>query len=92
MSLVDHKIKQEYRSLLDNVAADFYIPLLKDAIYYKRAVGFFSSTVLAEISNGIYGLVRNGGHIQLIASPFLSEEDIQAIRQGYSDREACCKR
>ena len=50
MSLQDISIKKEYRSLIDNVVKDFYIPLLNEAVEYKRAVGFFSSSVLAEIS------------------------------------------
>jgi len=87
MSLRDVTIKKEYRSLLDNVVRDFYVPLLSEAISYKRAVGFFSSSVLVEISKGIANLIKNGGHIQLIASPHLSEEDIAAIREGYSKRE-----
>ena len=87
MSLKDISIKTEYRSLLDNVARDFYIPLLSQAISYKRAVGFFSSSVLIEISKGILRLVKNGGKIQLIVSPYLSEEDVQAIRDGYAKRD-----
>ena len=69
--------------MVDNLPHDFYIPLLKEAIIYKRAVGFFSSSVLTEIASGISGLVRNGGHIKLIASPKLTDEDIDAIRFGY---------
>lgn len=87
MSLKDVEIKKEYRSLIDNVAKEFYVPLLKEAISYKRAVGFFSSSVLVEISKGILGLVRNGGKIQLIVSPYLSQEDVDAIQNGYSRRE-----
>ena len=87
MSLRDITIKTEYRSLLDNVARDFYIPLLSEAVSYKRAVGFFSSSVLIEISKGITKLVQNGGKIQLIVSPYLSEEDINAIRDGYAKRD-----
>ena len=87
MSLRDITIKTEYRSLLDNVARDFYFPLLSEAVSYKRAVGFFSSSVLIEISKGITKLVQNGGKIQLIVSPYLSEEDINAIRDGYAKRE-----
>lgn len=87
MSLKDIEIKKEYRSLLDNVAKDFYVPLLKEAVSYKRAVGFFSSSILVEISKGIVGLIKNGGKIQLIVSPYLSEEDINAIKDGYSKRE-----
>ena len=86
LSLRDIEIKNEYRSLIDNVAKDFYIPLLKQAILYKRAVGWFSSTALIEISKGLMGLVKNGGIIQLITSPRLSEEDISAIKRGYELR------
>lgn len=91
MSLRDVEIKFEYRSLIDNVAKEFYIPLLKEAVSYKRAVGFFSSSSLVEISKGISGLVANGGKIQLIASPNLSQEDIEAIRKGYRNRELAIK-
>ena len=44
MSFQEHTIKTEYRSLIDNVVQKFYVPLLKDAVSYKRAVGFFSSS------------------------------------------------
>jgi hypothetical protein len=87
MSLQSHEIKSEYRSLIDNVVQDFYIPLLKDAVSYKRAVGFFSSTSLVEISKGIAAMAANGGKIQIVASPYLSEEDVEAIRKGYESRE-----
>ena len=86
MSLQDHKIKTEYRSLIDNVIQDFYIPLLSEATSYKRAVGFFSSSALAEISKGISAIAKRGGKIQIVASPYLSEEDIDAIKAGYSSR------
>ena len=44
MSLQEVSIKNEYRSLIDNVVQEFYIPLLERAKVYKRAVGFFSSS------------------------------------------------
>ena len=87
MSLIDVKLKKEYRSLLDNVVQDFYIPLLKQAILYQRAVGFFSSSSLIEISKGIATMAFAGGKIQIVASPYLSDEDIKAIKKGYADRE-----
>lgn len=87
VSLRDVEIKNEYRSLIDDVVKDFYIPLLKRAVSYKRAVGFFSSTALIEISKGLAGLVENGGTIQLIASPYLSDDDVAAIKKGYELRE-----
>ena len=87
MSLTDINIKQEYRSLSDDIINDFYIPLLSEATLYQRAVGFFSSSALIELTKGICGLIKNGGKIRLIASPRLSEEDIEAINNGLKKRE-----
>ena len=83
MSLIDLNIKSEYRSLIDNVVDDFYVPVLKESVLYQRAVGFFSSSALIAISKGVEGLISNGGKIQVIASPRLSQEDIDEIRKGY---------
>lgn len=91
MSLIDIEIKKEYRSLIDNIVKEFYIPLLSEAVVYKRAVGFFSSSALAEVSKGIAGLVKNGGKIYIVASPFLSEDDVAAIRNGYNRRDDIVK-
>ena len=79
-------IKNEYRSLHDNIPNDFYIPLLNESIMYKRSVGYFSSKVLIGISYGIEKLIQNGGTIRLICSPNLDSEDILAINSGYQSR------
>ncbi|HOQ38530.1 MAG TPA: DEAD/DEAH box helicase family protein [Acetivibrio sp.] len=92
MSFTKLTIKSEYRSLSDNIVKDFYLPVLDQSILYKRAVGFFSSTALVEISKGISGLIKNGGMIQLIASPHLSDEDIEAINKGYELRNNVIER
>lgn len=86
MGFKDHKVKSEYRSLIDNVVQDFYIPLLRESVSYKRAVVFFSSSSLVEISKGIAEMASEGGKIQIVASPYLSDEDIEAIKKGYDDR------
>lgn len=91
MNFKELTIKKEYRSLLDSVAKDFYIPLLSCAVKYQRAVGFFSSSCLIEISKGISELAKNGGKIQLVASPYLSDEDIEAIKSGYAMRDQVVK-
>lgn len=87
MSLIDLNIKSEYRSLIDNVVDDFYVPVLKESVLYQRSVGFFSSSALIAISKGVEGLISNGGKIQIIASPRLSQEDIDEIRKGYEVRK-----
>ena len=92
MSLLDVNLKKEYRSPRDDIVNEFYIPLLKESILYKRSVGFFSSSSLLEISYGITNLINNNGKIQLIVSPNLSEEDIDAINKGYEVRENVIER
>lgn len=91
MSFKDITIKKEYRSLIDNIVKNFYCPVLSQSILYKRAVGFFSSTALADISKGVSKLVENGGKIELIASPHISNEDWEAIKTGYKSREEIIK-
>lgn len=92
MSFKELDIKPEYRSPSTDVVKDFYIPILKEAVLYKRAVGFFSSTAFAEATKGITGLIRNGGKIMLIASPRLQQEDINAIEKGYEERSKVVER
>lgn len=87
MSLKDYLIKSEYRSLIDDMVRDFYIPCLENAVSYRRAVGFFSSSSLVEVSQGIAKMAQNGGKIRIVASPYLSDEDIEAIKTGYENRK-----
>lgn len=91
MSLKDLDLKIEYRSLLHNIACDFYIPALNQAVCYDRAVGYFSSSILSSIAYGIDGLARNGGKIRLVTSPYLSDQDKEAIKNGYKKREEVIK-
>lgn len=88
MTFKELNIQRSYISFGDdNIAKSFLVPALKCTKVYKRSVGFFSSGVFKPIMEGIVGLVRNQGKIQLIASPNLSEEDIEAINAGYEQRE-----
>ena len=92
MSLKDLDIKVEYRSKHIDIATSFYIPLLTEACMYKRAVAYFSSSSLLEISVGICNLAKRRGKIKLVTSPCLSEEDIEAIKKGYAKREEIIKK
>ena len=88
MALKDLDIKKSYISCGDeNIAKSFLSPALKQARLYQRSVGFFSSSVFEPILDGVVTLARNGGKIQLVASPRLDEDDIQAISLGYEKRE-----
>ena len=88
MSFRDLSIKRSYVTYgPDNITKAFLIPALKQARLYRRSVGYFSSSVFSTIIDGIVGLTRNDGKIQIIASPNLTQEDIDAINLGYKKRE-----
>jgi len=87
VSFRDLKISNEYRSLLHDVVREFYTPLLSQACLYQRAVGFFSSSALISMTEGIKGLLENNGRIEVVASPRLTEEDLDAIKDGFKRRD-----
>lgn len=88
MNYQDLNIRRSYISCgEDNIADALITPALKCTKCYRRSVGFFSSGVFMTIMDGIVALARNHGCVQLIASPKLSEEDIDAISKGYEQRE-----
>ena len=86
MSFRDLTILKHYTTYKNNIVKEFYTPVLQQAVLYQRSVGFFSSTALIELTKGIAGLVKNGGKIQFIVSPYLSPEDIEAINKGYEKK------
>lgn len=76
-----------YRSDEGNVVSDFYVPCLERCSLYRRAAGYFNSSGLALASKGLAHLVKKGGTVQLVASPQLSEADVDAIERGYKSRD-----
>ena len=80
-------IKEGYDSGFDNILNDFYIPILKNAKNYKRIAGFFSSSSLAVAARGIAGLIENGGHMDMLVSPRLSEEDLKMMEKAAKSPE-----
>ena len=88
MSFRDIKnIRQEYQTLKSELASEFYIPCLREATVYKRAVGYFSSSILLDISKGLGSIAQRNGRIELIVAPTLSENDYNAIKKGYDIRK-----
>lgn len=87
MNFKDVEIGISYKSVGDDCFSEILNPLLKYTKIYKRSVGFFSSSALNFISEGILALAKNGGRIWLATSPRLSEVDIMAINNGYNARD-----
>lgn len=80
-------IRDHYRSDTDDLVGDFFEPALSVAVRYDRAVGYFTSTSLALAANGLSRFSEADGRIRLVASPHLTEDDIEQIELGYEYRE-----
>jgi superfamily II DNA or RNA helicase len=86
------QFKTEYRSLKEDPAREFYKPCLLNATLYKRAVGYFRSSVYLVVGPSMLDFAKRGGRISLICSPELTAEDIAGIAQGYAKRNEVVER
>lgn len=85
--LRDLQYKGVYKSDLDNILEDFYLPTLSVANRYNRAVGFFSASTISHAAQAVSVFVKNGGQVRLILGAFSNREDVEAISEGYRQRE-----
>ena len=78
MALRDHT----YSKAVDDIASDFYLPSLAVSKRYDRATGYFGSTVYLLSWSKLKEFVEGGGHMRIICSPYLTEQDQNAIQEG----------
>ena len=81
-------LETEYRSLKDDPVGRFYVKCLREAALYRRAVGYFRSSVFRVVGLPLIEFARRGGRIQLICSPDLDYDDVEQIALGYARRGA----
>ena len=79
-------LKTSYHKGRDDIANDFYLPAMRCAIEYDRAVGFFRSTVFIIAWPALRDFVARGGKIRILCSQMLSPDDIEALDKGYAAR------
>ena len=76
-------MKYKYRSDHDKIHLDFYDKCLEKSSHYDRAVGYFTSSSLSVISRGLEKFIEKDGTIRMIVNPYLTNDDVEAIRLGY---------
>lgn len=81
------EIKSGYATNINDIGFEFYTPILKNSVYFKRVAGYFSSKSFLFYSNGLHGLLNNNGKFDLIISSQISEEDYYLIKKGYELRD-----
>lgn len=66
------------------MVGDFFMPCLTESVMYRRAVGYFTSGSLSLAARGIARLVARQGEMRLVASPYLQQEDMEALMRAES--------
>ncbi len=87
MSFQDLDIQIRYRTDIHNFPRDFLIPVLSQTKVYKRGTGYFSTSSLIQLSIGLFEMSKNNGKIEVVCSPNLDKDDVEAIEYGYKSRE-----
>lgn len=79
-------LRTSYHKGRDDIANDFYLPAMRLANKYDRAVGYFRSAAFIIAWPALREFVAHGGRIRILCSQVLSAEDIDALDAGYAAR------
>jgi superfamily II DNA or RNA helicase len=85
--LSDLPLSSQCRTGEIDPVAELYRPCLSIAEEYKRAVGYFRSSVFLVIGQTTVEFARRGGKMRLVCSPSIENADVASITEGYSSRE-----
>lgn len=80
LGLKSLRLKHVYRTGDDDLFHDFYKSVLSEAVQYDRAVGYFSSSILAANLSGLGSIIQSNGTMRLIIGHPLEREEFEAIR------------
>lgn len=75
-------LQRTYTTLDTNIMRDVVDEILKTTVEYSRGVGFFSSSWLKEVAEGLSYFIVNGGRAKILTSIKLSESDWNAIKKA----------
>ena len=69
-----------------NSPLKYFQDCLSVSLQYRRAAGYFSSSMFVAADSAMSGFINNGGTIKIVCSPRLMPEDIEAISDGIQSR------
>lgn len=87
MGLASLHLSSQYRTGENEPVEGLYRPCLSKAVEYKRAVGYFRSSVFLIIGSATVEFARRGGKMRLVCSPSIETADATSISEGYVARE-----
>jgi len=84
--LRDLSLKQEYRSDVDDVVSEFFIPCLTNSIQYDRTVEFISIKSLSTLTFGLGNMQDHHAKIRLVSGHRFSTTDLNIIKKLFDQR------
>ena len=87
MALKDQNFYNEYQSNSSHDPKSFYKSCFNNSNFYRRASGFFSSSIYLLFKSDVLDFVNNGGVIEILCSEVLSNSDIEIINNGYESKK-----
>tara|TARA_B100002003_G_scaffold18172_1_gene15019 strand:+ start:61 stop:720 length:660 start_codon:yes stop_codon:yes gene_type:complete len=81
LGLRDLSLKQEYRSDVDDVVSEFFIPCLTNSIQYDRTVEFISIKSLSTLTFGLGNMQDHHAKIRLVSGHRFSTTDLNIIKK-----------
>ena len=82
----DLSLKQEYRSDIDDVVSEFFIPCLTNSIQYDRTVEFISIKSLSTLTFGLGNIQDHHAKIRLVSGHRFSTTDLNIIKKLFDQR------
>lgn len=69
LGLRDLALQPEYRTGVNDLLEEFYVPCLAASVRYDRSVGYFDTKAFARAAEGLAAFIANGGRVRLVVSP-----------------------
>ena len=82
IGLSDLQLPADLDTSVDDIDAVLYNPCLELSATYDRGVGYFSSSWLRRVAQGLAVFASHGGQMRLLTSPNLSAADWSAFCDG----------
>ncbi|KEQ56444.1 DNA repair helicase protein [Marine Group I thaumarchaeote SCGC AAA799-E16] len=86
MGLRDIELKEEYRSDIDDIVAEFFFPCLGQCIEYDRCVAFLSIQTLATISMAFDNFAIGKAKLRMVTGHRFRTEDLNLFTKLFSEK------
>jgi len=86
LSLKEINLKEEYRSDVDDIVAEFFFPCLSNCVQYDRCVNFLSIQTLATISMAFDNFNSGKAKLRMVTGHKFKTEDLNLFTKLFSEK------